>query len=61
MELEGLTHVVYELGRDFTEEEFYSEFGKGTSFPQITLDNIRLGGCQETIIYLQKENVCCHA
>lgn len=60
MEHEGFTHVVYELDKDFTRKEFYSEFGQGSTFPQILLDDIRLGGCQETITYLKKENVCCN-
>jgi len=60
MEHEGFTHVVYELDKDFTREEFYSEFGEGSTFPQIMLDDIRLGGCRETINYLQENNVCCN-
>ena len=27
--------VEYKLGRDFTANEFYGEFGSGTSFPQV--------------------------
>ena len=60
MEHEGLTHVVYELDKDFTREEFYAEFGEGSTFPQIMLDDIQLGGCRETITYLQENNVCCN-
>jgi glutaredoxin len=60
MEQEGFTHVVYELDKDFTREEFYAEFGEGSTFPQIMLDDIRLGGCRETINYLQENNVCCN-
>ena len=58
--MKGFTHVVYELEKDFTREEFYSEFGEGSTFPQITLDGIQLGGCRETITYLQEKNVCCN-
>ena len=60
MEHEGLTHVVYELDKDFTREEFYAEFGEGSTFPQIMLDDIQLGGCRETITYLQENDVCCN-
>lgn len=60
MEHEGFVHVVYELDKDFSSEEFYAEFGEGSTFPQITLDDIQLGGCRETITYLQKQNVCCN-
>lgn len=60
MEHEGFTHVIYQLDKDFTREEFYAEFGEGSTFPQITLDGIKLGGCRETINYLQENNVCCN-
>jgi len=56
----GYPVVIYTLGSEFTKEEFYSEFGEGSTFPQIMLDDIRLGGCRETINYLQENNVCCN-
>ena len=34
LELTGSTFVVYNLGEDFTKEEFIAEFGKGSTFPQ---------------------------
>ena len=46
VEFEELNHVVYKLDRDFTRQEFYEKFGKGTTFPQVLLDDIRLGGCK---------------
>ena len=48
-------HVVYKLGRDFQRDDFYDEFGVGSTFPQIILDGKKLGGCMETAQYL-KEN-----
>ncbi len=59
MELEELQHVSYELNRDFTREEFYAKFGDGATFPQLTLDDLHLGGCQESIKHLQREKLCC--
>ena len=59
VEFEELNHVVYKLDRDFTRKEFYEKFGKGTAFPQVLLDDIRLGGCKESIKYLQENNICC--
>ena len=55
LQLAKLQFVEYKLGRDFTREEFYNEFGKGSTFPQILCDDKSLGGCQETVAYL-KEN-----
>lgn len=48
-------YVVYKLGRDFTREEFYAEFGQGSTFPQVICDDKKLGGCVDTVKYL-KEN-----
>ena len=49
--------VEYKLNRDFTREEFYGEFGKGTTFPQIIMDQKKLGGCSETVKYLREQKL----
>ena len=49
--------VEYKLNRDFTREEFYGEFGKGTTFPQILMDQKKLGGCSETVKYLREQKL----
>ena len=59
VEYEGLPHIVYSLDRDYTREEFYEKFGEGSTFPQLILDGIHLGGCQESIKHMQKEKICC--
>ena len=55
-----LNYVEYKLGEDFTKEAFYGQFGEGATFPQVVLNNDNLGGCQESIRYMQKENICCN-
>lgn len=58
MQLVELQHVIYKLNRDFTREEFYDMFGQGSTFPQVVLnDDQTLGGCTETVKYLQEKNV----
>ena len=58
MQLVELQHVIYKLNRDFTREEFYDRFGQGSTFPQVVLDDEQtLGGCTETVKYLQEKNV----
>tara|TARA_B100000282_G_scaffold161192_1_gene116417 strand:- start:7570 stop:7809 length:240 start_codon:yes stop_codon:yes gene_type:complete len=58
MQLVELQHVIYKLNRDFTREEFYDRFGQGSTFPQVVLDDDQtLGGCTETVKYLQEKNV----
>ena len=39
LELTGSKFVVYTLEQDFTKEEFYAEFGEGTTFPQVICDS----------------------
>jgi glutaredoxin len=57
LELCGKDFVVYTLGKDFTIEEFYSEFGKGSTFPQVTMADQHLGGCTDTIQYLKEMSI----
>lgn len=56
-ESKGLDLVTYELGKDFNREEFYAEFGVGSTFPQVICENNHLGECRETIQYLQENNI----
>jgi glutaredoxin len=58
LELTNLQHVVYKLNVDFTREEFYAEFGQGSTFPQVILnDQKHLGGCSDTVQYLKEQNL----
>tara|TARA_B100002019_G_scaffold148777_1_gene128068 strand:- start:299 stop:541 length:243 start_codon:yes stop_codon:yes gene_type:complete len=57
MELTGNAFVVYTLGEDFTKDEFYSEFGEGSTFPQILCEGKKLGGCVDTIKFLREQQV----
>jgi len=58
-ELNDFKFVSYELDRDFNREEFYEKFGEGSTFPQIKMNDISLGGCTNTIKYLQDKDICC--
>lgn len=58
LQLSNLEHKVYKLGQDFTREGFYSEFGNGSTFPQVVMnDTEHLGGCTDTVKYLQENNI----
>jgi glutaredoxin len=57
LEMTGASHVVYKLGLDFSREEFYNEFGKGSTFPQVIVNDEHLGGCVETVNYLKENNL----
>lgn len=53
----GYPVIAYELGTDFTRENFYAEFGQGSTFPQIIMNEKHLGGCSDTIRYLQENSL----
>ena len=55
LRLTGCTYVVYNLGEDFTKEEFVSEFGEGATFPQVSCDGKKLGGSVDTIKFLKEQ------
>ena len=54
LELAKLNHVVYKLDKQFNKESFYGEFGNGSTFPQVVMNGRKLGGCSETVKYLQE-------
>jgi len=57
LQLTGCSYVVYNLEEDYTREEFISEFGEGTTFPQVVVDGKKLGGSVETIKFLKEQQV----
>ena len=44
-------------GFDTFVEPFKKEFGSSSTFPQVVVDEKLLGGCTETIKYLQENNL----
>jgi glutaredoxin len=57
LELAELQYVVYKLDVDFTKEEFYSEFGQGSTFPQVIVNEKHIGGCTDTVQYLKEQKL----
>ncbi len=57
LELAEIKHVIYKLDRDFTREEFYDKFGKGSTFPRVVKDDELIGGCMETVKYLREQKL----
>lgn len=46
--------TVYNLDEHFTREQFYLEFGQGSTFPQVILNKDHIGGCSDTVKYLRE-------
>lgn len=58
LNLSNLEHKVYKLDGDFTREEFYAEFGNGSTFPQVIMNGTEhLGGCTDSVKYLRENNI----
>ena len=57
LEMTGREFESYTLEEDFTREEFYAKFGKGSTFPQVVCDDKKLGGNGDTIKFLREQQV----
>ena len=61
MTLTKQNHVVYNLEDDFTREDFYGEFGQGSTFPQVICDDTgqrhKIGGCSETVEFIREKKI----
>ena len=57
LEIAKLNHVVYKLGEHFDRKSFYGQFGEGSTFPQVVLDQTNIGGCTETVQYLREKKL----
>ncbi len=55
-----LNYVEYKLNEHFDKNAFYGQFGEGATFPQVVLNGENLGGCQESIKYMQEKDICCN-
>ena len=47
----------YKLDEHFDRFAFYEEFGGNSTFPQVLLNNKKLGGCPDTVKYLKEHNL----
>ena len=52
-----IKYTEYKYQNDFTKKEFYAEFGEGATFPQVQIDNKHIGGCKDTLHYLQEQGI----
>ena len=57
LQLAELQYVIYKLNRDFSRQEFYEQFGEGTTFPRVVKDDELIGGCTETVKYLREQKL----
>ena len=53
----NIEYLEYKLDKDFTRHQFNEEFEEGATFPPVQLDNQHIGGCKDTLHYLQAKNL----
>ena len=57
LELTGSKFVVYNLDEHFDRDAFISEFGEGSTFPQVVVDGRKIGGCTDTVKFLKENKI----
>ena len=57
LEQRNISYTRYELEEDYTRDEFYEQFGTGTTFPQVIIDGEKIGGCSDAVKYLRDNNI----
>ena len=57
LELTNNNFVVYNLDEHFTKQEFYAEFGEGSTFPQVVCGDKKIGGSSDTVKFLKEHQM----
>jgi glutaredoxin len=57
LELTKQKYVTYTLDENFSREEFYAEFGEGSTFPQVVCNDKKIGGSVDTIKFLKEQQI----
>ena len=54
MKSKGVKYEKFNLGDDFTSEEFLHQFGRQSTFPQVVVENQKIGGMKDTVRFLME-------
>lgn len=57
LEQRNLSFEYQILDVHFTRDEFYSQFGDGSTFPQVVIDGNNIGGCSSSVKYMMENNI----
>jgi len=52
MEQKGVNYEKFDLGTDFSTEDFLYKFGRQSTFPQVIVENKHIGGMKDTVRFL---------
>jgi len=57
MESKGVEFEKFNLGEDYTPEDFVNKFGYNSSFPQVVYHQQKIGGMKDTVRYLLNHKI----
>ena len=57
MDNKGVSYQKFNLGSDYTKEEFISKFGYNSTYPQVVFEHQKIGGMKDTVRYLVDKNI----
>jgi len=57
MKTKGIRYEKFDLGTDFSTQEFIAKFGKQCTFPQVIVENKHLGGMKDTVRFLMENKL----
>ena len=57
MENKGVHFEKFDLGEDFSPEDFVNQFGYNSSFPQVVYHSQKIGGMKDTVRYLLENKI----
>lgn len=53
----NINHCEYKLGINYTQKQFFNEFGQHSEFPQISIDEKHIGRMKDFLNYLKEKNI----
>jgi len=57
MDNRGVSYEKFNLGEDYSKEDFIDKFGYNSSYPQVVCEHQRIGGMKDTVRYLVDKNL----
>jgi glutaredoxin len=57
MKNKGIKYEKFDLGTDFSTEDFLNEFGRQSTFPQVVVENQKIGGMKDTVRFLMEHKM----
>lgn len=57
MDSKGVSYQKFNLGSDYTKEEFIDKFGYNSTYPQVVFEHRKIGGMKDTVRYLVDQNM----